>query len=389
MNRVLYLGLGFICVFLVNPISGILITTFAVGISSPKHSRMLYNILIIFLAAFLSLINTTKKLESDLLYVYYEQFSYIKGFSYNQFLLYVGKEPVFYTAMYILRKFFVISFRDFVFLVSFCSYTLYLKSVYILLGKQNNLKQGVLLGLYLSVLFFELFSFSAHLLRQFLATSFLLFIAVNHSLGHIRRWILISCMVFIHSSSIIFLPFLLIQKFNNKIKIKEFILLGLCLMLAFFLINNFGSQLSGLGGGVGYIFSRLTEKEFDDGGKLVLEGWFLVILVFVALLYLCYLKTINKASYLLFNMFLFICLFVFSVANQPLLAYRYAFYVYFLPAFIIPILFNSSRNYLFKFTNITIILLLFFRFIDKYENGTWTYQPIDLLITNSFFHYFV
>jgi hypothetical protein len=188
--------------FVLNPLIGILLILYCLYQFKVKNPVKYYRLLILFLAFFLSLVNITKIPENDLLF---HGFNYLYAGKYDliEYILWIGKEPFFYMFNYIFYHISNGSFKLWVFTISFVSYYLLLIAVlkYCL---YNRFSKGQMLMAFMLASFFpQMFSLSAHLLRQFVASSVFVYFAVDYIYYKKNKWWLPFMGMLIHFSSIL------------------------------------------------------------------------------------------------------------------------------------------------------------------------------------------
>ncbi len=373
--------------FILNPILGIIIATlFAIQY---KYDSNIIN-LIILISLLLGLINTTKGLASDMI-VYEESFQIAKKTNLFQYILQFGKEPLYYLFMYFTSGVINMSFKLFVFLQTFINYVLFLVSIFKFQKKMDSSNITILFSIFLGAFFFELFSLSAHLMRQFLAASILLYYIVDYTLHNKNKWWLLIASLLIHSTVFLFLPFIFLNTFKEKIKIRNLFILLIIIIPFFFIFEPLVSFLANNSPGVlAYIFIRLNEGNFEDLTGSVKSITLVINYTTLGLTFIYYFFSNSKISgiYHFLNILIGLIIFTILVINYPLLSYRYSFYIYFFVPFIIPLFLKMRLIKPFSHAlQIIILCILFFRFGYKLEHGAFKYEKLEDVVLNSSINY--
>ena len=122
---------------------------------------------VVFVAAYLGLVNLTTAPESDLAN-YIQAPKDAEDLDIGAFLLFYSREPLYYFLLYYLGNIPLFDQRHYIFLSTFVPYAIFGCSI-IKVSLKLRLDHSLILGLVLCLLFFpQLFNISAHLMRQFL-----------------------------------------------------------------------------------------------------------------------------------------------------------------------------------------------------------------------------
>ena len=378
-------------VFFFNPIIGII---FAIVSASIYKSNLSIINVIILISFILGFINTTKIPESDML-TYSESYNYAKTTSFFNFLDAFGKEPVYYIAMYVFGGLLNAEFKLFVFLQTALAYSLFLYSIFKFYIKVSGRINLAIFALLVGSLFFELFSLSAHLMRQFLASSILLFCIVNYCLYKKNNWFLLGISAFIHSTIFFFLPFIFTSSFKQKLEVKKLILPIILVITVVYYLEDLVMYLSSnTPSYFEFIFVRLIEGDFKDLTGDINQG--MLITNIISLAFACCSYAIlsirnvhNNGLYHFLNIFLALILFTLLTIDSPLISYRFSFYAYFFFPFIFPLLLQfvpvKAITIIIQFIVISVLL---YRFGYKLDHGSFTYESVEDLLFRSGFHYF-
>lgn len=392
-------------VFLLNPVLGVF-SLFHVLISNFKiNKEKLFNLFVFLLAIFLTFINITKIPENDL-HFHGLQYLLAKEVEFFEYLTRIGKEPIGYAFNYIMYYLTGGSVKIWVLTFSFISYFLFFKAIQKFFLYIKAPKSLLILGLILGAFFPQLFSLSAHLIRQFIASSIFIYFAVDKIFYKKNRWWLVVIGVLTHSSSII-LYALVFFKFLGNFKKYKFLNFALLFVLIFY--QNIARLLKGFLGGINgtldYILKRTSQDTTFDFGEFQLMNF---ILMFIMILVVVTSKQITGKMYedkmkLLFNKIgidvcskrkeveknlrfffsIMIMLSVFILINikQSELSNRLFFYVFFYFPFVIPLaLLRFKQKGLISYC-LSILFIVYF--IYRLENGVWTYASLRELVSNS------
>ncbi len=374
--------IGFI--FIMNPLIGI-----STEIYNSFKRKKVSSLLVVLISVFLGLINTTKKYESDLL-TYFNEFQLAADLSFFEYLSSLGKDSFFYGAMYFFH--WVASFELFVFFFTFFSYYFLLKAVRLFYEKIANNTDAFFAVLF-AVLFFEIFSLSAHLVRQFLAFSILLYYLVNKVILGKNKWSYLIAAIFIHTTMVFFLPLVFVPITRKKINIKRGVVIVIILAIVLRTYQDIAIwflERAEFNNVFTYLLVRLSKKTISDGIDVpqILLVFNTIVLLLALLLNYGFKR---KELYHFNNCIIFVVLLVLLTAeSHPLLSYRYGYLAYTFSAFLVPIF--IGKRFIGGMASIVIkslaLLVLLTNFIIKFDNGTWKYAPIDDLVYKSAFNYF-
>lgn len=388
INKKEIAGLTFaILIFLINPILGIFVT---ILISLSYKSEFCIVGLIVMLSTFLGLINTTKFLESDII-GYSNIFELSKKQSFIKYIKEIGKEPLYYSFMYLFGKVLNTNFKFFLLIQTFIAYFFYLYSIFRFQNKLALNRLSVLFSLGLATLFFELFSLSAHIMRQFLAASLLLYYIVIKIFYDQNKWWYLISVIFIHSTTILFVPLIFFSFLKKKINTNRIFLVILISGTIIFLLPIISILIvDKMGIGIfTYIFYKSLEPNFDDGVQVSKIAIFINIFLFIYSLTRNYIIKIYNVHEIHFNhIIIFLTIFIIILINQPLLAYRFSFYSYFILPMIMPIVLSrKTLGSFFPYLGTIIIAFMIFRFMFKLENGVFTYASLSNILSSTIFNY--
>lgn len=343
------------------------------------NSKNIYFLFFI-LGGILGYLNTLKLPESDLIN-YIEYFNNASRLDYVSYLLIEDKEYIFFTFIYILNKllfantpFFLITFT------SIC-YGLILSSIYRLCKFWNINFEGFFLATICALFFPNIFSLSAHLMRQFFAASIICFYVVNIILLKNKYLIIILIITagLIHTSAFFFLYILLFygKKYEYSIILKKITFLIL-FFLTIALFQNVLISLPIIGYGFHRFFNKenaIWETERLNFLQIFIQFFILVCSYFGLKIY--YLKF--KNIYILFIWILILSVFIFLNYYNTEIAARFTFYIYFIFPFIHIFIYNLIKIDSKKASVINLLMLQFyiFWFVYKLINGVWIYSNLE------------
>lgn len=328
------------------------------------------NSVIFILCIILSLINYTKSIEGDLV-LYLKQFDMADKYSYFEYLIFTLKDPVYYSFKYFFYNFVSSDFSLFLLSVTFISYWFLLKGVLNFASIFSIKITDTLLIILLTAFFPQIFSFSAHLVRQFIAIS-IGFYALSefYSKNNKKSIFLLLLSIFVHSSNLIFVLF-----FTFKIKVKK----SIYYTIIFSVISSFlfSSKLMFIFNG----FNRINNLT-TGGAVLKTVNFFVVFLISIFFLISAYLNSkenINKtkkyffrSSLILNLLFFFLYIFNSSELSNRILPIIYLFWP------ILTLLFSQKLKI--KTLPLFITFLIIVLFFLNLEYGVWHYDYYDLII---------
>lgn len=365
-------------------LSPILCGSLSLFIISVKYKSNFNSIIgYVFLGLCLGCINALKIPENDLLN-YMQFFTNAGRYDFFNYLKIEDKEYLFFSLNFLSYYLFNGNFQIYlVFFTAFCYFLLFY-SIRILDKHLQLGKESYFLAIVVLVLFPNIFAISAHLMRQFLASSLLMIFFVKNIFEDNKKNILFlisACLI--HSSALFFIIFL-IPFFNVRINYTR-LLIFLIFSLSFGLIlGNFAYLLSGIPV-LGYGIIRFMDNEnIYEADKLS----FLSILLQGITVFLIYfgikkykLNNITRLHKLLYIV-LFLIIFILSNYQNTQIAARFNFYIYFLFPISIYFLYSILNIKEIKskiFFNFSLIGLFLFWFIYKLNYGTWKYEHIEKL----------
>lgn len=381
-NRLFFWGLPLF--FIISPFLSLFLGIIAFTHLKVKKDGVI--ILIAMIALFLGLINSTKVLESDLL-VYYDRFLLSENLNFISYLFLTGREPIYMGFTYVSFYLFAGNFKIFVVISTFISYFFILKSIYEFGVNYNIKKRSIINAIVFTAFFPPLFSLSAHLNRQFLASAIIIYgiILLLKRVPYAKYYAFISALI--HSTALIFLPFFFFKKLGDRISLKSILLLAVILtfikQLAFLILNSL-SRIEGIG------FIRfIIERSVNQGHELDpinIQSLFFLFVLAVLIIWVYWinrgtnknLRSINKFT----NTGILLVSIIVLNLDRTEIAKRFLFYCYLFIPFYIAIVFHKFQK--FQFLADILCGMTIFLFWISIEYGTWTYAPIEDLIIKGF-----
>jgi hypothetical protein len=245
----------------------------------------------------------------------------------------------------------------------------------------------IILAVFLMCFIPYIFTMSLHLIRQFLAGSILVYVLINDCFFHKKNWILIICMILIHSTSIIFIPFLVLSFWDKPVKKnKIYYITALMALLALQFLSKIvlDSGLFTKIDSLQYALERASQNTVFE--LKYLSAWKIFVLIINAIChyYVGYIQidkivpNIGLKRYC--NTILFLSIFILLNLHQAELSNRFFFYLFsFVPFMIIWI--SNQLKFPVSFNIFLGVFMMFFWMI--YLNvGTWEYAlPANIWIS--------
>lgn len=389
VQKIIYVVFS-ILLFVVNPLLAVLCSAL---ITAYFKKDFFFTILIVQASFFLGLVNGTKILESDLS-TYHHYFKQANGMNLLAYLVEQKNDGFFYGFWFILNRLTNSNFGLTLVVTTAISYFFYFKSIIVYFKEKGRSQYDILFAILLGFLFFEIFSISAHLIRQFFAFSLMLYFVVNYILYKKKYWLVLVASVFSHSMMLVFVPLLFIPFFRKKIHVLKILLgAGIYLLfvalyrpLALYIVEH--SQNENL---LIYALRRTSAENIVSTGINEVPLTMLIFNAIVAMVIILEIYGLNRKKALHFkNIILFFCLLVLlTSASHPLLSLRFGYFAYSFSVFILPQIFSAkyfSSNGA-HIVRIALVFVLAFRFFYKIEHGIWEYLPLNNMVFYTMFNY--
>lgn len=160
-------------IFPLLPFFSILLFALVIALENKVNSKT-FKIFIFLISTFLGLINSTKIPESDLL-SYINLFKDIPNYSFFEYIFLKGKEPIYFSLNYLLYYLTNGNTNIYLILSTIISYSFFLLALFKFHKHINSSNSLIVFSILTAAFLPQLFSLSAHLNRQFLATSIFLY----------------------------------------------------------------------------------------------------------------------------------------------------------------------------------------------------------------------
>jgi len=373
-----------ILIFLLNPFLALVIFGAYLNMNRKLRPDSYFYLFYFLLALFLSFINMTKVPENDLAY-HSTQYLQAKNYSYSGYLDFIGKEVAFYSFNYWFNYFTGGSIKYWVLVLTFASYFPFFVAIHKFQKRVSPDSQYILFSVCLAAFFPQLFSLSAHLMRQFIAGGLLVYFLNEKLIFNSNKWWLAIIGTLLHSSSLILFALAYVwflkerpNKRNFHYFLILFFILGTYQVVSQLLLPIFSDSMS-----VSYALTRASkDTKFDLGSFAAINYFFIATLLYILFkeVYVKNLQKIISGVEHFGNIIVILTFFILINLQQSELSNRLFFYLCFFFPFIIPIaLKRQSFSIIRKVLTLSIILF----FLYRLEFGTWTYDSISELLSSS------
>ncbi len=370
--------------FIVNPLFGLVFLAVYLILSNRTNSLLL-KLTPFLVAFFIGCVNSTKVPENDLIWYLIE---YLEAgtvtlleylFSFGASSKDLAKEPVFTIFNYITYQFLGDNTKLFVIFYSFVAYSFLNLAIY-KFGKAIKISNRfIVTAIFIMSFTPYIFTMSAILLRQFLAASLLMYILVNKLCYNKRSYFLVFCMVLIHSSSFLFVPFLFLPFFKKSLLNKKTLLYYLLMVFVLFNVQNIALVLLPIFDDISvlkYILIRASkDTTFVGLGYLstskIITSTLLACLPLILIYFLKpRLKKENGVIHF-FNILLVLVIFILANLHQSELSNRLNFYVWQFFPFVFLLYAWYFKLHRVMLMSIVVFVMIFF--IYYLGAGMWTY----------------
>ena len=354
-----------------------------------QYKERIFILYLFLLSLYLGLINATKIPESDLI-GYIDIFEDVEYYSFRTYIFLAGKEPVFFLYNYIIYYLIGGNTSSYIIITSVIAYMFFFCAInkFLRLYSKNSI---IIFSIIIAAFFPQLFSLSAHLIRQFLAASILLYAIVLKLFYNKKVWFFLLMAVLIHSTTLLFIPLMYLKPLKNKLSVKNgtFILLlivGVGLFLptvSEIIVNSVGNNI------FTYAFTRVNRANIELEELSVLSFVVLAIIFFILIL-IQYHKSGEKIRILtpgiihLANIFLIYAIFIIANLNNTEISLRFFFFTYFFFPLIVPLSFLMVKNNLIFIKELISVAFIIF-FIYKLKYGAWEYASLNKLLFSNIF----
>lgn len=363
--------------FCVNPLLGIGIAILY-ALRGDDYNKCLPLLLMICL--YMAALNSTKLVESDL-EEYVSMYENVPFRGYLKTLSYLTDddrihEVVYGTMVYFLYYATFGHASIFVTILSFLIYFFLLIAFYEY-GKRNSLQMYVLVSGILTIAFFsQYFGLTAHLIRQLLATSIMMYAILWRDVS-LKRYILWCIVAFnIHNSMALLIIISAVPFFVRWLTKKQLILFGLITLgatLSFIVVASFLlERLSGQGDIVSTLSRASMAAGLSDGNEAnSLVIWSITIPMMCISIYTIIKRKVLESP-IYFNICFAISVFILNLSFSPVIQYRVFYVLYSFIPFVLFTPLNHESGLVKRFC-LFVPLMLFLLFYYMLERGGFTY----------------
>lgn len=281
---------------------------------------------------FVSLLCMTKVPKNDLGWIV-DHFHAAGQLSYTNYLLLLGKEPVYQTFSYAMHYLLADNEKLFIFVLNMISLSLLYVSLNIFADKVRINKEPYIFCVFLLLFFPFFFGLPVHIVRQTMAMSLFMFVFVNKICSVRFYWPLAILVPFIHSTGLFCLPFLFAGFLKRPINMKRPVFYVAIVVIIFsiqqisqFLLPYFSDNSS-----IFYALERAsTDTVFES--RVVVYQLVSIFLIGVGLFFITQSRKIeikvHEELIYLSNFIIIIIIFIMSVYNQVQLQSRFSILIF-------------------------------------------------------------
>ena len=385
-SKLFFASTAFVC-FCVQPFFSLLsLIIILLSLKGVKEFHL--KTFIIIGSAYIALVNLTKVPESDL-NNYLQSFNSARELSYIQFMAIYTREPLYYSLVFVLGSIGFFTDKHFIFINSFLPYVIFLSAVFKLCLHIELNKRVILLILIILLFFPQLFSLSAHLLRQFIASGLCIYVIVGYLITGRISFVIAMASFFTHFFVALLFYIMVVVKLTYKVRMPVFLIfIGSLTFIgvSFYFLRTVLQMID-----LPVVFHPLVSRILDptgsiDFGYLNVQSYTLILTIFCVCIYNITFSASNKKtenfyvvhlSIIYFSGLVFVSSFVPAFSE---VTHRYLLLLYFLCGIVLPytyVLLGKSFKQI-TFLIPVIVIMLFFTYT---KFGTWKYASIiELLI---------
>jgi hypothetical protein len=363
--------------FCLSPVSAVLFS-FLRLLSAHSNDKWRYYTFFICLALWLGAINATKTVLSDP--GNWQIFKDVptQGFYSTIFEAWggTGKEPFYSSISYIGYYLCFGQLSIFICLLSAAMYLLHFIATYKLLTKLDAGKGAILCGVLALAFFTQYFTLTIHLVRQMLAAAIVIYAVTLKAIDGKNKWILLIMAFLTHTSSGLLVILSLIPALSKKMSFSKLTVALVCFIPVIIFNTQIGniikiSSFTAIDYGIG----RFAGMTSDAERNLPMSLLFIVLLplMIISVKKIFFEKKEQVQLYLIYNLFLFLALFIFMFYKNPFIQYRFFYYGYSFIPLLLPML-VSKRNKLSPLYYTSVSLFFIVRFFILYDSMTWKYD---------------
>ena len=296
-----------------------------------------------------------------------------------------NKEPVFSIYNYLLYYLTFGSTYLYIVITTIVAYLFLFFAIYNYYKIINYNKNIIVFSVIIVAFLPQLFGLSAHIVRQFLGSSILFYGIVNKVFYKKSAWAYLLTSIFIHSSTLLFVPMLYIGNLRSRIKLKTLLTIAIIVTITCVSLQKFAELIPDMFGEnlITYAFIRASKVTTHDLNELSLAAFIMMGVLLLVSFWYQYGKSCeyNKSLAHFMNIYFILCIFILSNIRMTEMAARFFFYVYFFTAFIFPLIFlRENKIIIFLRQVIAIGVILFF--IYRLQYGPWRYASASILLIN-------
>jgi len=354
-----------------------------------KRNNVTDQLFIITLSSIFGVLNTTKIPESDLI-MYIDKFTMATQYSLLEYLSTQIKEPLFWIITYSIANITNANSNIYIFILTTVSYIFILNAVKKFYDNKNKKidKSFFVFMMFITISTPWLFGYSAHLIRQFLSFSIILFVLVNKVFYNKNSFILFLSSVLIHTSALLFLPLLYIKALRSKISLKHILIILIIYATSIFLLVPLTQEIINTYGVNYYTYLLIRISNYEDlrliHHSIFPRAFVIINLISLIVLYKIHIFDIKHSNYRYhFINILFIVFFFLLLNFNTDLFHRYLIFYFFTWPLIIP-QFLIRTSYLNISARFLMLMIAFTYLVYQINNGTWNYTNIQSVFQSSF-----
>lgn len=370
-------------IYLLNPFVGIILSAF-VCIKSEECPKELMYMLFVFIACWFGTINMTKIPLSDMV-GYIKHFNVVPNKSFVENILHYdingGREPLYALINYIG---YYVSFGKaplFIFFLTFSFYMLMFSSIYKIYNLSDCSSYMIIGAVFAFAFFPQVFGFTAHLIRQMLATAIVVYaIACRMETGKNNYFLLISA-ILIHTMTGLLVLLSVISILYKKLNSKKLILcIGLMLLMVIanstisYLLKDSSSSV------VAYASSRFGSSGDKEGADNIMRFVFPLLFIFVFLRSFIIIKKNESHIWGIMNITMLLSVFILAFQSNALIQMRFALVLYSLVPILLPFIFYENMSLAYWGTIGGGLGMVVF-FLMKYNNMGFEYAEVNQILS--------
>lgn len=342
------------------------------------------------LSVYLGCLGATKELLGDFL-TYSQYFREVPRHSLVSYLLFFGKEPLYYGFSWVSYYLLMGNWKLFVIVLTTLNYLL-LSYAVIRIGVHLRTSAGnVVATLFFMAFFFQEFAAIGNMLRQGLAQSITLVFLVRWQVEGKRSWWIALCALGVHTSCLPVLGVGLLPMLRHRLSWGTFLRLALSLAVLALVFFRLGDYLAHLPF-IGYIFERATASE----QLLAADAWqtevglqpsMIALLVLLGAMVVALYRRAEEEGTGLFvfvnlNLMLLLLLVVCNALGMYYLLMRYFFYLYAFQNVLFLLYLHGSPLWQGRVPRWLMMGTLTVYFFYELSHGTFSYLPVVEALVN-------